>query len=307
MAPSFGGVGSGSVGNNIGMSSENRYTPSEQVAWQTASENDARRLQTQMQYPTAAEPSYHDGGSGLPSWYSQNNNTNLPVAYSTPSALKEHLALKSALRKGAGSETGPSNVLRTDPLDDQELSYLKSMKDQSDLARFDEYVAKFVNPHRPGEMKWLMEVYPDFVQRRLSQAHSEYEYAMRNQMIDSWGINTFDDLHFKYMVDQGMIKGPKLSVTNAPPEETRYTPAYLSPFKAFTKRMDRNMLSAPFSSANFGERPRQGTSDNWEQRRIGPMAFTRADGDGSQEETLAKAMYNMPTGLNNYNLGARPA
>jgi hypothetical protein len=52
-----------------------------------------------------------------------------------------------------------------------------------------------------------MEVYPEYVNRRLQQAHADYEYALRNQMIDSWGINTFDDLYFKYMVDQGKLQG----------------------------------------------------------------------------------------------------
>lgn len=53
----------------------------------------------------------------------------------------------------------------------------------------------------------FIEIYPDFVTRRIQQVNTDYEYALRNQMIDSWGINTFDDLHFKYLVDQGKIKG----------------------------------------------------------------------------------------------------
>ena len=61
-------------------------------------------------------------------------------------------------------------------------------------------------------MKFLMEVYPEYVNRRLQQAHADYEYALRNQMIDSWGINTFDDLYFKYMVEKVFHGGRKLNV-----------------------------------------------------------------------------------------------
>ena len=62
-----------------------------------------------------------------------------------------------------------------------------------------------MDPRKPGNLKWLMEVYPDYVSRRIGQVHTDYEFALRNQMIDSWGINTFDDLHFKYLVDQGIV------------------------------------------------------------------------------------------------------
>ena len=101
-------------------------------------------------------------------------------------------------------------MIRTDPISDEEVSYLQAMKDQSELADFDRYVNSLVDPRKPGNLKWLMEIYPEFVNRRLSQVHTDYEYALRNQLIDSWGINTFDDLHFKYLVDQGKVKGPHL-------------------------------------------------------------------------------------------------
>ena len=56
-----------------------------------------------------------------------------------------------------------------------------------------------------------MEVYPEFVHRRVAQVHDDYDFAMRKQMVESWGVNTFDDLHFLYLMDQGKIDGPTLS------------------------------------------------------------------------------------------------
>ena len=44
---------------------------------------------------------------------------------------------------------------------------------------------------------------PDYINRKLQAAHNDYEFQIRNQMINQWGLNTFDDLHFKYLVDQG--------------------------------------------------------------------------------------------------------
>jgi hypothetical protein len=51
-----------------------------------------------------------------------------------------------------------------------------------------------IDPRQPGNLKWLMEIYPQFVDRRIKQVHTDYEFALRNQLIDSWGVNTFDDL-----------------------------------------------------------------------------------------------------------------
>ena len=121
-------------------------------------------------------------------------------------------------------------MIRTDPISDEEVSYLQAMKDQSELADFDRYVNSLVDPRKPGNLKWLMEIYPEFVNRRLSQVHTDYEYALRNQLIDSWGINTFDDLHFKYLVDQGKVKGPHLQA-DLIDQDAGYSAGYLSPFQ----------------------------------------------------------------------------
>ena len=130
----------------------------------------------------------------LPHWYPK-GTSQLPVSYVGPSAAKDDMVRRQAIRDAINS-AGPENptVIRTDPIRDSEVEYLKYMEDMSELAKFDQYVESFIDPRQPGSMKFLMEVYPEYVNRRLQQAHADYEYALRNQMIDSWGINTFDDI-----------------------------------------------------------------------------------------------------------------
>ena len=109
------------------------------------------------------------------------------------------------------SQEDSKGVLRTDPITEQEVEYLKTMEEQAELADFDRYVQTLINPRKPGNMKFLMEIYPQFVERRIQQAHTDYSYAIRKQMIDQWGVNTFDDLHFLYLMDQGKVGGPALT------------------------------------------------------------------------------------------------
>ena len=185
-----------------------------------------------------------------PEYY--NYQPSLPVKYAVPSQAKERMAARQAIRQAAGGEAGTGleqGVIRTDPISDEEVSYLQAMKDQSELADFDRYVNSLVDPRKPGNLKWLMEIYPEFVNRRLSQVHTDYEYALRNQLIDSWGINTFDDLHFKYLVDQNKMKGPHLQA-DLTDRAAGYSAGYLSPFQFKNIRMDGVRL--PFASARLG-------------------------------------------------------
>ena len=158
-------------------------------------------------------------------------------------------------------------------------------------------------------MKWLMEVYPDYVSRRLQQAHTDYEYALRNQMIDSWGINTFDDLHFKYLVDQGKLSGPALTAGRARVDD-RYSPGWLSPLNFQALRKDSRDLRLPYASARHGKRPRDDNPDNWAVSRE-----NRPMGRGNTEGELASGMYGVgptgrslqPIGLNPVGAGVLPA
>ena len=195
------------------------------------------------------------GGPGLndaPGYY--NYQGALPVKYAVPSAAKERMVARQAIRE-AVPDTG-NGVVRTDPISDEEVSYLQAMQDQAELADFDRYVNSLIDPRKPGNLKWLMEIYPDFVNRRIQQVHTDYEYALRGQMIDSWGINTFDDLHFKYLQDQGKITGPYLQTAVQP--GLGYSSGMLAP--AAFKSTRKAGIRLPFASARFGKSAADGES-----------------------------------------------
>ena len=230
----------------------------------------------------AAGVTLSGGGTGLnapPEYYNYQNP--LPVKYQVPSAMKERMVAREAVRRNAPSgSTSGNGAIRTDPITEDEVSYLQAMQDQAELADFDRYVNSLIDVRKPGNLKWLMEIYPDFVNRRIQQVHTDYEYALRGQMIDSWGINTFDDLHFKYLQDQGKIDGPHLANTVKP--GTGYSTGMLAPGKFKSERFDGVRL--PFASARFGKSAATGTDWVMEDRRQ-PLARGR----GLNE--MAGAMY----------------
>ena len=206
--------------------------------------------------------------AGAPEWY--NYSGMAPAKYAVPNDMKERMVARAAIREAAAAE-GSSAVPRPDPITDMEVDYLQTMQRQSELADFDRYINTLVDVRKPGNLKWLMEVYPEFVHRRVAQVHDDYDYAIRKQMIENWGVNTFDDLHFLYLMDQGKIDGP--SLTRRQTKDASYKSSWLSPFQFIQKHKPGVQL--PFASASTGQRPAQ--REDWSQSDSGqPLGGGRA-------------------------------
>jgi len=210
-----------------------------------------------------------------------------PVKYHVPGPEEQYMQNRQTIRQAAGTSTGQS-VVRTDPITDQEVSYLQKMKDQAEVADFDVYVNSLINPRKPGELQWLMSVYPEFVSRRIEQVHQDYEFALRNQMIDMWGINTKDDLMFKYLVDQKKVDGPRLGRHTY--IDDNYAAGVFSPWNHMFNGDSKNAsgkLRAPFSSAQDGAKP---GADGWTFDNLNQMQERRGSND------MASKMYRKTTG-----------
>ena len=297
-----------------GMTSEVKQGPSAMELYNThssadmghaqAAQLDQIRLGQQMKNARPLESSDIANREQLrsanaPDWY--NYAGMLPAKYDIPTAHKERLVARAAVREAAAAQ-GSEAVPRPDPITDEEVNYVQAMQKQAELVDFDRYINTLVDPRKPGNLKWLMDVYPEFVHRRIAQVHDDYDFALRNQMIDSWGINTFDDLHFKYLVDQGKIQGPKLATMKSPAEG--YKLGWLAPSNSWVVGggKPRDGLKLPFASANYGARP-----DNPGQWQTGdegqPLGGDRSlRGIASQVVTSGKENYGreMPMTLGNY-------
>lgn len=222
----------------------------------------------------------------LPQWYPR-GLTHMPVQYGGPSAEKENMDRLNQLIQQA--PRGDGGAVRFAPIGDKEVNYLKYMEDMAELAKFDNYVESFVDPRQPGSAEFLFKVYPEYINRRMQQAHTDYEFALRNQMIDMWGINTFDDLYFKYLVDQGRIKGPSLQRDTAAVDD-KYVASYLAPWRHRRPAIQSGTLNLPFASAKIGARPRDGDARNWRIDRTNKPFST----DGSREAFARAVFQNGP-------------
>lgn len=210
------------------------------------------------------------------------------VKYTQDSAAKEHFRDKETIIAGINEGAGDNKVQRVVQVGEAEVELMREARRTAELANFDRYVYSLVDPRQPGSLKWLNEVYPEFVARRIEQVQTDYEFSLRNQLIDQWGINDFSDLKFKYMVDQGIIEGPSLERQMF--AESKYTPGYLAPWKFahwFDTKTEKDGLKLPFNSAKFGKKP--DPSAHWQFDNAGAPL-----GQGRDSLEYARALFKAP-------------
>jgi len=282
-----------SIGGASASSHMPSFSPGQGTNFDKGREISGAEMGAKQRYTTPT--TFADGaaaisGAGRPAGQYNEQQAPAPVKYNVPGPQEQYMQNRQEIRKTAGAGL-PAGVMRTDPITDQEVAYLQKMKDQSEVADFDVYVNSLINPRKPGELQWLMSVYPEFVQRRIEQVHQDYEFALRNQMIDMWGINTKDDLMFKYLVDQKKVDGPRLGRHTALSDT--YAAGALSPFigKFNGDSKVDGALYAPFSSAKDGAKP---GADGWKfSNATNPFAT------GRKTEDMARSMYDIGSAAQN--------
>ena len=95
-----------------------------------------------------------NGDAEGPDGTNVNLSASQAVKYDVPSQYKERFMNKKAVRDAINAQdlnrNGPPNVIRTDPIGEDEVQYLEAMKAQGELADFDRYVNTMIDPRQPG-------------------------------------------------------------------------------------------------------------------------------------------------------------
>jgi hypothetical protein len=68
-------------------------------------------------------------------------------------------------------------------------------------------------------------------------------------MIEAWGINTFEDLFMKFMIDNKKLDGPMLARRRV--ESRTYRPGWLSIFRDADRRVGADMTAYPYMTDRF--------------------------------------------------------
>ena len=175
------------------------------------------------------------------------------VKFQVPNDEAEYMKNKNLIRASVPSQKDGKGAMRTDPITDREVEYLKQQKDVSEYAKRDAYIGMFYNTQKPGETMQVLQNAPDHVKSRLAQVKAEFDFALQKRLIDEWGVNSPSDLEFRYMLDQGYISGPTLEWKPKPPSD-HYRHGILLPY-AFVQRNytdSKRGVKIPFANSDYG-------------------------------------------------------
>ena len=257
-----------------------------------AEQHAANRMAEEVRYTIPTErPGYRKELAALqgneendvPTWVNASATGRVKLA--VPTREKQYLINKQEIRDAQPREQRGSGVVRTDPITDVEVGYFQRQKDLAEYAKRDQYIDMFYNKQKPGETLEVLKNAPDHVQTRLAQIKSEFEFALRKRLVDEWGVNSPEDLEFRYLLDQGYITGPELKWEAKYGDE--YQHGIFSPYAMFKQRdSDGSGFGVPYSGSAYGQHP-GGEKPDWRIAQTGP-------GGLGSDEAMAKAIYKRP-------------
>lgn len=218
-----------------------------------ATNNNAARFTPANTGPRNGDPTFvrgEDGNQNIPADY--RSAEDFPTVYHRHgNELENQIA---AQQQVDSAHEGDDQYVHFEKPGEVEL--VMKGKQVAELANFDRYVNVMFDPRNPSSQKFLDEIYPEFKQRRVGQVFQDIEFAIRSQLIDMYGVASFEDLVFLYNRDQGAINGPRLSGANTPSSNGYVAGIGLSVLNRLQTSTEKGgPLKLPFSTAQVGSKP----------------------------------------------------
>lgn len=108
--------------------------------------------------------------------------------------------------KGLLADAGGNKVQRVMPYGEEELAYMQQLKTEAEQAEFDRWLSRKFDPHEPGQLRWLMSIAPDYVQRRVEQMKTDLELEQWDRMLKSFGVDSKEDLQMQHLLEKQKVK-----------------------------------------------------------------------------------------------------
>ncbi len=124
--------------------------------------------------------------------------------YVVPTLEKEKYAFKEQLIAQDSAATGgnsAANWQRTDR--DVDIRY--DMWKRGQVYDKDRFAMSFVDMREPGNAQWMSTIYPEFMDRRMSEINRKHKIKADLERIKAFGVNTRDDFDLVYNIRAGRI------------------------------------------------------------------------------------------------------
>lgn len=121
--------------------------------------------------------------------------------YAVPTLEKEKMAFKEKLIAQDAQTNGAARWMRGDR--DVDVRY--DMWKRGQVYDKDRFAMSFVDMREPGNAQWMSTIYPEFMDRRMSEINRKHKILADLERIKAFGVNTRDDFDLVYNIRAGRI------------------------------------------------------------------------------------------------------
>jgi len=121
--------------------------------------------------------------------------------YAVPTLEKEKMAFKEKLIAQDAQTNGAARWMRGDH--DVDVRY--DMWKRSQVYDKDRFAMSFVDMREPGNAQWMSTIYPEFMDRRMSEINRKHKILADLERIKAFGVNTRDDFDLVYNIRAGRV------------------------------------------------------------------------------------------------------
>lgn len=178
-------------------------------------------LAMQQKYPTAMDGkalSANDTVDGQ-------SRTTLPGEYAYPTHARDRFLMKQKLKESAAlAPTGGTNQVLNWSVGNDDMDVMMDLEKARRTYEFHLWIEKHIDIRKPGNLRWIQEVAPDFLSYKMNALDTSLKLAKKKAEIEALGIQSEEDLKFKFMVDNDMLRdGREANDTN------RYVRGFFNP------------------------------------------------------------------------------
>lgn len=121
--------------------------------------------------------------------------------YAVPTKEKEMMAFKEKMIQDDSEVNSAARWTRGDK--DVEVRY--DMWKRGQVYDKDRFAMSFVDMREPGNAQWMSTIYPEFMDRRMSEINRKHKILADLERIKAFGVNTRDDFDLVYNIRAGRI------------------------------------------------------------------------------------------------------
>ena len=162
---------------------------------------ETKKLQSQFQKPDRLEENNKDG-TGAP---------NFPARYFPDSDMPNKIEAYKAAWQNFAKGDGDTALFQKPVMPKELVRYIEGRQEQETLLKFEEWLFKTFDFSDPNVVRYVHELYPDYMERRLSQLDADISLMKRLAKIRlQGGPQSREDLQLRFAIDAGLIDTKQL-------------------------------------------------------------------------------------------------